>query len=79
MQTAVQTGGVLCIRQDGAAADDRSAAGGAVGQAGASARGRAEPRRNEAASRKTEVELSVFEAGRKASRQGDRLVPKTRV
>lgn len=43
------------------------------------ARGRAEPRCNEAASRKTEVELSVFEAGREASRQGDRLVPKTRV
>lgn len=29
----MQTGGILCIRQDGAAADDRSAAGGAVGQA----------------------------------------------
>lgn len=46
--------------------DDRSAAGVAVGQAGASARGRAEPRCNKAASRKTEVELSVFEAGRAA-------------
>ena len=66
MQTAVQTGGILCIRQDGAASNDRSAAGGAIGQAGASARGRAEPRCNEAASRKTEVELSVFEAGREA-------------